>query len=84
MTESTPESESNNFDLWQSKPWWCQPWTIMLTGIIIIASSWLLFHEIWLTIVVAIPIFVWWTYFLIVIPRLLKNNGISESRYDSF
>jgi hypothetical protein len=75
MAESTPESELNNFDLWQSKPWWCQPWTIMLTGIIIITSSWLLFHKIWLTTIVAIPIFVWWIYFLILVPRLLKNNN---------
>jgi len=75
MTESTPKSDSNTFDLWQSKPWWCQPWTIILTGIIIIASSWLLFHKIWLTTIVAIPIFVWWIYFLILVPRLLKNNN---------
>ena len=75
MAESTPKSDPNTFDLWQSKPWWCQPWTIMLTGIIIIASSWLLFHKIWLTTIVAIPIFVWWIYFLILVPRLLKNNN---------
>lgn len=75
MTESTPKSDPNTFDLWQSKPWWCQPWTIILTGIIIIASSWLLFYKIWLTMIVAIPIFVWWIYFLILLPRLLKNNN---------
>ncbi len=78
MTELTPESELDNSDLWKSKPWWCQPWTIILTGIIIIASSWLLLHKIWLTIVVAMPIFVWWAYFLILIPRLLKNNAITN------
>jgi hypothetical protein len=78
MAESTPESELNNFDFWQSKPWWCQPWTIMLTGIIIITSSWLVFH----TIVIAIPIIVWWIYFLILIPRLLKNNSITGSSSD--
>jgi hypothetical protein len=75
MTESPPKSDPNTFDLWQSKPWWCQPWTIILTGIIIITSSWLLFHKIWLTTIVAIPIFVWWIYFLILVPRLLKNNN---------
>jgi hypothetical protein len=24
----------NQPNLWQSKPWWCQPWTIILTGIL--------------------------------------------------
>ena len=72
MTESTSET----YELWQSKPWWCQPWTIILTGIIIIAGSWLLFHKIWLSIIVAIPIVVWWTYFLVLVPRLLASSKV--------
>jgi hypothetical protein len=74
MKESTTPSDLETYDLWQSKPWWCQPWTIILTGLIIISSSWLLFQTIWLTVLVAIPISIWWAYFLIVVPRLLKNN----------
>jgi hypothetical protein len=75
MTESTPNSTTETYDLWQSKPWWCQPWTIILTGIIIIASSWLVFHKIWLSLIVAIPIVIWWGYFLIIVPRLLKEQS---------
>jgi hypothetical protein len=74
MTESTPNSTTETHDLWQSKPWWCQPWTIILTGAIIIAGSWLLFHKIWLSLIVAIPIVVWWAYFLVLVPRLLKEQ----------
>jgi hypothetical protein len=70
MTESTSET----YNLWQSKPWWCQPWTIILTGTIVIATSWLVFHKIWLSLIVAIPIVVWWTYFLVLLPRLLKEQ----------
>jgi hypothetical protein len=75
MTESTSQSASENYDLWQSKPWWCQPWTIILTGILIITGSWLLFYKIWLSIIVAIPIVVWWYYFLILVPRLLNEQA---------
>jgi membrane protein YdbS with pleckstrin-like domain len=60
-------------DMWQSKPWWCQPWTIILTGAIIITSSWLIFHTLWLTVPVAALIVLWWTYFLIIVPRLLME-----------
>jgi len=24
---------------WSLKPWWCQPWSILLTGVLVIAGS---------------------------------------------
>lgn len=60
-------------DLWQSKPWWCQPWTIILTGIAIVVGSWLLLHSLWLTIPVAVLIGGWWSYFLILVPRAMAK-----------
>ncbi len=60
-------------NMWQSKPWWCQPWTIILTGTMIITGSWLIFHTLWLTVPVAALIVLWWTYFLIIMPRLLME-----------
>jgi membrane protein YdbS with pleckstrin-like domain len=60
-------------NMWQSKPWWCQPWTIILTGVIIITGSWLILHTLWLTVPVAALIVLWWTYFLIIVPRLLME-----------
>jgi hypothetical protein len=69
----------SNTNRWESKPWWCQPWTIILTGIIIIAGSWLLFYTTWLTLPVAILIVVWWTYFLIIVPRLLAAQDLDRS-----
>jgi hypothetical protein len=74
MTELTPKSDRIPPSLWESKPWWCQPWTIILTGLMIIAGSWWLFHTIWLTLLVAVPICLWWTYFLIIVPRLIANS----------
>jgi hypothetical protein len=69
----------SNSNLWESKPWWCQPWTIILTGIIIVAGSWLLFHTLWLTLPVTIVIVVWWTYFLIIVPRILAAQDVDRS-----
>jgi 4-hydroxybenzoate polyprenyltransferase len=62
------------YNLWQSKPWWCQPWTIILTGIIIIAGSWLLLHSLWFTLPVSVLIVLWWIYFLILVPRYLQQQ----------
>jgi hypothetical protein len=59
--------------VWSHKPWWCQPWTIALTGITIILSSWLVFHIIWLTVLVSIPILAWMGLFLVIYPRLAKE-----------
>jgi hypothetical protein len=67
-------------NMWQSKPWWCQPWTIILTGVIIITSSWLIFHTLWLTVPVAALIILWWTYFLIIVPRLLMEMRAEAQR----
>jgi hypothetical protein len=59
--------------MWQSKPWWCQPWTIILTGLMVIASSWVVFHQIWLTVPIAFLIIIWWVYFLIIVPRAIAR-----------
>lgn len=56
--------------VWNHKPWWCQPWSILLTGLAIITSSWLLVKLIWVSVLVAIPILVWMGFFLILFPRL--------------
>jgi hypothetical protein len=66
--------ETATVDLWQSKPWWCQPWTIILTGILLVAVSWLVLHSLWLTIPLGVLIVVWWTYFLILVPRMLREQ----------
>ncbi len=65
--------------MWEQKPWWCQPWTILLTGVAIVASSWLLFHLVWLTVPMAILIVLWWVYFLILVPRALMAQNSDRS-----
>ena len=53
---------------WSQKPWWCQPWSILLTGVVLIAASWLVLHLWWLTALVAVPVLAWWGLFLVVVP----------------
>ncbi|HEY9624197.1 MAG TPA: DUF6737 family protein [Crinalium sp.] len=65
-TQSPLPSET----VWNYKPWWCQPWSILLTGFSITGGSWLLLHRLWVTTLVAVPIFAWMGFFLLVYPRL--------------
>ncbi|MEM9946523.1 MAG: DUF6737 family protein [Cyanobacteria bacterium P01_D01_bin.36] len=54
--------------MWQMKPWWCQPWSIVLTGIFVPACSWLLLHRLLITLPVAAFMVGWWLLFLVIVP----------------
>jgi hypothetical protein len=60
--------------VWHYKPWWCQPWSIVLTAIVLISTSWLLFHLIWITLLVAIPVLAWMIFFVGIYPRLYLQS----------
>jgi hypothetical protein len=80
--EITPET-GNPGDIWSQKPFWCQPWTIVLTGILIIAGSWLLLHRWWITIPVGGAIGLWWWTFLVMMPRLVREMAESGQTIES-
>jgi len=61
---------------WSLKPWWCQPWTILLTGTIGIAGSWLLLQIWWLTTGVALVVIAWWVLFLLIVPNITPVETI--------
>lgn len=63
---------------WAYKPWWCQPWSIVLTGISLIAGSWWGFHSLWVTLVVALPILLWMGFFLLIWPQLMMRLLLEE------
>ncbi len=69
MTDLSKLESSN---IWDYKPWWCQPWSILLTGIILSVGSWFTLHIIWITAIVAFLIIIWWIYFLLMYPRMFK------------
>ena len=81
MTESPAMPAS----LWQTKPWWCQPWSIILTGLAIPTGIWLLFHRLWLVLPVAAAIGIWWTVFLYLVPRQYADyvQQINEEQSDN-
>jgi len=57
---------------WRHKPWWCQPWTIVLTGslaiVVAIQAQRLLEFPGWLVAPVLMAILGWWVLFLILVP----------------
>lgn len=76
------QDQQTVFNPWQDKPWWCQPWTIILTGMGAITVSWLLFQRLWLTLPLSFVIVIWWLYFLILWPRLLQQLYREQSESD--
>jgi len=60
--------------LWEQKPWWCQPWTIVLSGLTAIAGSWWLLQTVWITALVFAAIVAWWLMFLVIVPRAFITN----------
>ncbi|MBP0002668.1 MAG: hypothetical protein J7642_02910 [Cyanobacteria bacterium SBC] len=71
-----------DFNIWQYKPWWCQPWSILLTGTTVIAGSWFVFHRFWLTGLVAFPILAWMGYFLLLFPKLVVKYSDLMEEFD--
>jgi len=62
------ESNSKK-QFWDLKPYWCQPWSIILFGNFAIISSWIFFNNIIITSILASIIIIWWVVFLIIAPR---------------
>ncbi|MEM7554409.1 MAG: DUF6737 family protein [Cyanobacteria bacterium P01_A01_bin.84] len=71
-------SEQKPFRVWDYKPWWCQPWSILLTGTTLISGSWFLFRFIWLTVLVAIPVLTWMIFFLLIYPQAVAKSGMLD------
>jgi len=68
-------SESSDTGLWAQKPWWCQPWTIILTGLVVVVGSWVLLHRIWITGSAALAVASWWFLFLVLAPTAYRNQS---------
>lgn len=66
------EPSESSQSLWQQKPWWCQPWSIVLTGVAVPTVSWIWLHRWWITTPAALVIVVWWYLFLYLVPKEYK------------
>ena len=58
-----------NESIWVHKPWWCQPWSILLTGLAVVVISWIVLHLWWLTLMAVVGVLLWGGLFLILLPR---------------
>tara|TARA_Y100001968_G_C19330770_1_gene704168 strand:- start:629 stop:832 length:204 start_codon:yes stop_codon:yes gene_type:complete len=65
------KNSKENF--WDLKPYWCQPWSIVIFGISILICSWKLFDNIMITSALAFFVIAWWILFLIIVPNSYKN-----------
>jgi hypothetical protein len=79
MTQPEPNLNQPIDRIWDYKPWWCQPWSILLTGNGLIAASWLLGHRYWLTGLVALPLVAWMGFFILVFPQLARESGLLDA-----
>lgn len=66
--------------VWSYKPWWCQPWSILLTGLSLISGSWLVFRRYWFTGLVTLPVGAWMGFFLLLWPKLMRDSGVLEAQ----
>ena len=64
--------------IWQLKPWWCQPWSILLTGAAMILASWLGLHRLWITAPLGCVVLLWWWLFLLVVPASYRQQLEAE------
>ena len=78
-----PDLNKASMSVWDYKPWWCQPWSILLTGVILIGGSWVVFKTIWVTVLVAIPILTWMGFFLLIYPRSMAESGLLQVQEES-
>ncbi len=63
-----PSSLPRATSIWRYKPWWCQPWSILLTGVLVTTASWLLLQRWWITLPLSVAVGLWWWLFLVLIP----------------
>lgn len=70
-------------NIWNDKPWWCQPWSILLTGMGLISGSWLILRSLWVTVLVAIPVLTWMVFFLLIYPKAMAQSLEQDATIDS-
>ena len=72
------ESNSKKIKFWDLKPFWCQPWSIISFGALVLIFSWTLFSNFLITSIFGFLVFSWWFLFLLFVPRsyeeMLKNK----------
>ena len=63
------KNSNSKKSFWDSKPYWCQPWSIISFGVLVLVFSWKLFNNNIFSSIVGVFVFVWWILFLILAPN---------------
>tara|TARA_Y100001968_G_scaffold315510_1_gene342195 strand:+ start:139 stop:372 length:234 start_codon:yes stop_codon:yes gene_type:complete len=75
------EANTKN-QFWDLKPAWCQPWTIITFGILVLILIWTVFHNITITLVCSSLVVLWWILFLFLVPISFQKSS-KENRLSS-
>lgn len=68
-------NQKASISIWTDKPKWCQPWTILLTGIFLIALTFVWPKLIWFSILTSILVALWWILFLVIAPAAYARDN---------
>lgn len=83
-TKTSPKTRSEcsgeAASIWASKPWWCQPWSILGTGVGVVAGSWWLLQRWWITLPLGLAVGLWWWLFLVAVPAAYRLQSEVASR----
>ena len=77
LQPAEPLPVPGDLSIWSQKPWWCQPWSILLTGVAVITISWLLFGRGWLSLLVVTGVLLWWGLFLVLVPAAWRQEVLA-------
>ena len=81
-TSSSSSSASSASSVWKTKPFWCQPWTIVLFGVFCVSLPTLAFDWKFVSVAVAVPISAWWYVFLVLYTKSYASSSFEEKEED--
>ena len=70
QTELKPQEQPK---FWSLKPWWCQPWSIVSTGVVVVGGPWTVLHRLWVCLPLALGVLAWWLLFLVLVPAAYRS-----------
>lgn len=82
LLQKANTSSSSSSALWKTKPFWCQPWTIVLFGVFCVSLPTLAFDWKFVSVAVAVPISAWWYVFLVLYPKSYASSSFEEKEED--
>lgn len=82
LLQKASSNSSSASSVWKTKPFWCQPWTIVLFGVFCVSLPTLAFDWKFVSVAVAVPIAAWWYIFLYLYPKSYASSSFEEKEED--